>query len=61
LCHPSQAADHQGMDAPQPTPDPTPQEGDAERLAELTKMSLDSSKTFLEFHSGLRALRRDRA
>ena len=47
------------MDAPQPTPEPTPQEGEAERLAELTKMSLDSSKTFLEFHSGRRALRRD--
>ncbi len=48
------------MDAPQPTPEPTPQEGEAERLAELTKMSLDSSRTFLEFHSGRRALRRDR-
>ena len=48
------------MDASQPTPEPTPQEREAERLAELTKMSLESSRTFLEFHSGVRALRRDR-
>lgn len=47
------------MDAPEPTPQPTTPERDAERLAELTKMSLDSSKTFLEFHSGARWLRRD--
>ncbi|MBE2315405.1 hypothetical protein DVA67_005430 [Solirubrobacter sp. CPCC 204708] len=48
------------MDAPQPTPDPTPPPSDAEHLAELTKMSVDSSRTFLEFHSGARWLRRDR-
>jgi hypothetical protein len=48
------------MDASQPSPETTPQEPEAERLAELTKMSLDSSRTFLEFHSGARALRRDR-
>jgi hypothetical protein len=47
------------MDAPQPTPEPPTTERDAERLAQLTKMSLDASRTFLEFHSGARSLRRD--
>ena len=56
----SQAADNRGMDAPQPPPaDQTPPDRDAERLAELTKMSVESSRTFLEFHSGARWLRRD--
>jgi hypothetical protein len=48
------------MDAPQPTPDDAPHDVDAERLAEITKMSVDASRTFLEFHSGARWLRRDR-
>ncbi|RKQ87541.1 hypothetical protein C8N24_5565 [Solirubrobacter pauli] len=50
------------MDAPKPQPDGTPQDDlDAERLAELTKMSLDALRTFLDFHTGRRALRRDPA
>ncbi|MDA0182245.1 hypothetical protein OJ997_18205 [Solirubrobacter phytolaccae] len=48
------------MDAPNPQPDTTQQDDtDVERLAEITKMSLDSTRTFLDFHSGKRALRRD--
>jgi hypothetical protein len=61
LCDPSQAADHQDMDESKLPPDPaTPPVADTERLAEITKMSVDASRTFLEFHSGKRALRRDR-
>jgi hypothetical protein len=48
------------MDAPQPTPDQTPHDVDAERLAEIMKTTVDSSRTFLDFHSGARWLCRDR-
>jgi hypothetical protein len=48
------------MDAPNPQPDATPHDDvEAEHLAEVTKMSVDSSRTFLDFHSGMRWLRRD--
>ena len=48
------------MDAPNPVPDPTPHEDvDAQRLAEIMKTSVDASRTFLDFHSGMRWLRRD--
>ncbi len=48
------------MDAPKPQPDATPHDDvEAEHLAEVTKMSVDSSRTFLDFHSGMRWLRRD--
>ena len=50
------------MTTPDPTRAPDPAESaDAERrVADLTGMTLDSAKTFLEFHTGMRWLRRDR-
>ena len=59
-----QAADNsaqRGMDNPDPTPDPAANDrvDEAQRLAELTGMTRDSASTFLEFHSGMRWLRRD--
>jgi hypothetical protein len=52
------------MDTPDPTRglEASPQDSaDAERhVAALTGMTLDSARTFMEFHSGMRWLRRDR-
>jgi len=44
------------------TPDPTPENepvSEAQRIAELTGMTADAARTYLEFHSGMRWLRRD--
>ena len=42
------------------TPRPSPADNvDAEHLVELTGMTRDAAKTFLEFHTGMRWLRRD--
>jgi hypothetical protein len=51
------------MDTPNPNPGPTPLESaDGEHyLAALTGMSVDSAKTFMDFHSGSRWLRKDPA
>lgn len=49
------------MDIPPPPPlDPTPLDSpDAERrVAELTGMTAEAAKTFMDFHSGMRWLRR---
>ena len=48
------------MDAPPPIPDPTPQDSlDAEQhVVDLTRMSLDSARTYMDFHTGMRWLRR---
>jgi hypothetical protein len=50
------------MDTPHSTPEPAPHDTvDAEvRVAELTGMTRDAARTFLEFHTGMRWLRRDR-
>jgi hypothetical protein len=49
------------METPNPTSGPTPPESfDAEqRVADLTGMTRDAARTFLEFHTGMRWLRRD--
>ena len=44
------------------TPNPTPEDQDVseeQRLAELTGMTADAARTYLDFHSGMRWLRRD--
>ena len=50
------------MENQTPIQDPTPQDSlDAERqVAELTKMSAEASRTYMDFHTGMRWLRRDR-
>jgi hypothetical protein len=45
------------METPPPIPGPTP--SDEQRIAELTGMTPDAARTFLEFHTGMRWLRRD--
>ncbi len=55
-----QAADNpaqSGMDTPNPTPEDehVPEE---HHLAELTGMTADAARTYLEFHTGMRWLRR---
>jgi len=49
------------METPDPTPGPAFRESldEDRRLAELTGMTPESARTFLEFHSGMRWLRRD--
>jgi hypothetical protein len=47
------------METPEPTPEAEPV-SEEERLAELTGMTRDSARTFLEFHTGMRWLRRER-
>ena len=45
-----------------PNPNPTPEDehvSEEQRLAELTGMTADAARTYLEFHSGMRWLRRD--
>ena len=41
-------------------PDPTPQDSlDAEQhVVDITRMSLDSARTYMDFHTGMRWLRR---
>jgi hypothetical protein len=48
------------MDRPDPIPGTTPQAElhDAERISELTGMTPDAARTYLEFHTGMRWLRR---
>ena len=60
-----QAADYRaqsGMETPDPTPGPAFRENadEEQRLAELTGMTPESARTFLDFHTGMRWLRRDR-
>ena len=45
------------MDTPNPTPEDEHVPED-QRLAEITGMTADSARTYLEFHSGMRWLRR---
>jgi hypothetical protein len=49
------------MDAPNPHPEPTPQDSlDAEQhVVELTRMSREAARAYMEFHTGMRWLRRD--
>jgi hypothetical protein len=48
------------MERPEPNPGSTPQDSaeNEERISELTGMTRDAARTFLEFHSGMRWLRR---
>jgi hypothetical protein len=45
------------METPEPPPGPTP--SDEQHLAALTGMTEEAARTFLEFHAGVRWLRRD--
>jgi len=50
------------MESPKPTPRPaTPLDSadDQARIAEITGMTHDSARTYLDFHTGMRWLRRD--
>jgi hypothetical protein len=47
------------METPNPTPRPFEDVEAAQRLAEITGMTREAAKTFLEFHTGMRWLRRD--
>ena len=63
MCRSYRAADNPGqnaMDSPTPIPDPTPQDSlDAEQhVVDLTRMSHDSARTYMDFHTGMRWLRR---
>ena len=48
------------MDSPTPITDPTPQDSlDAEQhVVDLTGMSHDAARTYMDFHTGMRWLRR---
>jgi len=48
------------MDSLTPHIDPTPQDSlDAEQhVVDLTRMSADSARTYMDFHTGMRWLRR---
>jgi hypothetical protein len=48
------------MDSPTPIPDPTPQDSlDAQQhVVDITRMSLDAARTYMDFHTGMRWLRR---
>jgi hypothetical protein len=48
------------MDSPTPINEPTPQDSvDAEQhVVDITRMSLDSARTYMDFHTGMRWLRR---
>ena len=46
------------METPNPTPDDEPV-SEEQRIAEITGMTTDAARTYLEFHSGMRWLRRD--
>jgi hypothetical protein len=50
------------METSDPTPGPPFRESveDEQRLAELMSMTPESARTFLDFHTGMRWLRRDR-
>jgi hypothetical protein len=48
------------MDSPTPIPDPTPQDSmDAEQhVIDITHMSADAARAYMDFHTGMRWLRR---
>jgi hypothetical protein len=46
------------MDTPNPTPEDETAVSEEQRLAELTGMTSEAARTYLDFHSGMRWLRR---
>ena len=60
MCRSSHAADYPGMEPVDPEAHVTPQDSlDAEQhVVDITRMSHDSARTYMDFHTGMRWLRR---
>ena len=60
LCRSSLMVDHTGMEPVNPEPNVSPQDSlDAEQhVVDITRMSHESARTYMDFHPGMRWLRR---
>ncbi len=60
MCRGSPAVDYTGMEPVNPEANVSPQDSlDAEQhVVDITRMSHDSARTYMDFHTGMRWLRR---